>query len=306
MPNVLQYDDIPEKLRYQIIYILLGSLGNAEQFHNSNLYFGSGLATNHVRKSYSDITTALCIEYGIPRLPMNCTRDQNALSDLLNFFLKESDTGKVLDVIELSFNAVDQRTRSYHYLNRHDAQEIANQAIICLNKRFNEHGIGYQYENGKIIIIDSKFIHSEVMKPALKILNQRDYAGAQEEFLRAHAHYRAGRAKEALNECLKSLESVLKSICKKRGWDYEANATAKKLIDICFDNGIVPQFWIQHFNTLRSLLASGVPTARNKLGAHGQGSEPQSVPSYLVSFVLHMTAATIVFLADAEANDAVA
>jgi hypothetical protein len=42
-----------------------------------------------------------------------------------------------------------------------------------------------------------------------------------------------------------------------------------------------------------------VPTARNRLGGHGQGSEPVDVPEHVVAFVLHMTAATILFLAQA-------
>jgi hypothetical protein len=48
------------------------------------------------------------------------------------------------------------------------------------------------------------------------------------------------------------------------------------------------------------MLESAVPTVRNRLGGHGQGREVVDVPAYLVAYVLHMTAATIVFLAEAE------
>ena len=37
------------------------------------------------------------------------------------------------------------------------------------------------------------------------------------------------------------------------------------------------------------------------LGGHGQGDSVQVVPLFMVSYVLHMTAAAIVFVADAEA-----
>ena len=50
----------------------------------------------------------------------------------------------------------------------------------------------------------------------------------------------------------------------------------------------------------RSMLESSVPTGRNKLSGHGQGSTPTTVPDYLVAYMLHMTASTIVFLAEAE------
>ena len=95
------------------------------------------------------------------------------------------------------------------------------------------------------------------MKPTLALLRAPEYAGAQAEFLKAHEHYRHGREKEALAECLKSLESVMKSICIKRKWIHDANATSKALITVLFDKGLVPQFWSQHFSGLRAMLESG-------------------------------------------------
>jgi hypothetical protein len=87
--------------------------------------------------------------------------------------------------------------------------------------------------------------------------------------------------KEALDECLKSLESMAKAVCSKRKWSYDPKATMNALIQILFDNGLVPAFWAQHFSSLRSTLESGVPTARNRLGAHGQGTEIVEVPPTL-------------------------
>ena len=226
------------------------------------------------------------------------------MMDLLNFLLQERTTEKVIDVIELSFRAIDHRTRTRGYLGRRNPSGDADRAIEELNRRFKEHGVGYRYANGKILRIDSEFVHSEVVQPALRILNREEYAGAQQEFLQAHEHYRAGKAKAAISECLKSLESVMKSICDKRKWPYDKRSTASALIGICFDNGIVPPFWKTQFAALRSLLESGVPPARNELGGHGQGAAPRSVPDHLVGYVLHMTAAAVVFLAEAEASSA--
>jgi len=64
---------------------------------------------------------------------------------------------------------------------------------------------------------------------------------------------------------------------------------------------LIPAFWQNQMAGLRSLLEGGVPTARNRLGGHGQGESVQVVPLFMVSYVLHMTAAAIVFVADAEA-----
>ena len=215
-------------------------------------------------------------------------------AELKKFLLAEENIEKTIDAIEISFLYLES-------LYKHAPSEIEDY-IKELNYRFREHGVGYQYTNGKIIRIDSHLIHSEVVKPALALLNQKHYAGAQEEFLKAYEHYRKGNAKEALSECLKAFESVMKAICDKRGWGYNSTAQAKHLIQACLDNGLIPPFWESHYSSLRSLLESSVPTGRNKLSGHGQGTTPTTVPDHLVAYMLHMTASAIVFLAEADRN----
>ena len=94
----------------------------------------------------------------------------------------------------------------------------------------------------------------------------------------------------------------MKTICDKNAWTYDKRATSKTLIDICFQNDLIPFFWQQHMAALRSLLEGGVPTGRNKLGGHGQGTKPVNVPQHIVAYVLHMTASCIVFLVEAAKN----
>ena len=293
MPEVYQHHTLSYQLRVQIIYILQDSLGGEDQLHRTNVF-----------KTYEHISNLLCREYGVFRLPARYAESQNKLNDVFNFILQEQNIERVLDAIELLFQAIDRIARDFEYLGKFDAPEIADRSIEELNDRFREHGIGYKYENGKIIRVDSEFIHSEVVKPALKILSQEQYAGAQQEFLLAHEYYRVGKGKEALNECLKALESVIKSICDMREWNYDKRSSAKKLISICFENEIIPAFWQEQFEALQRLLESSVPPARNKLSAHGQGKVSPPVPTHLVGYVLHMTASAVVFLAEAEAHAA--
>lgn len=92
-------------------------------------------------------------------------------------------------------------------MNGQDADKRADSAIDELNTRFKESGVGYSFSSGDIIRIDSQLLHAEAVKPAVMLLNGSDYRGAQEEFLGAHEHYRHGNNKEALNDCLKALES---------------------------------------------------------------------------------------------------
>jgi hypothetical protein len=88
----------------------------------------------------------------------------------------------------------------------------------------------------------------------------------------------------------------MKAICDEKKWVYDKSATAKKLVDLCFKQGLIDPFWQTHLQHLQGTLENGIATARNKLGGHGQGAVPRSVPAEIVAYVLHMTAATIVFL----------
>ena len=294
VPDVYVYNDLPDPLRVKIVHIWMDVLGNRDQARTRR----------RVGKTYEFIVQSLCHEYGVFILPgaKQHYRSREPIEDLFHFFMKERDIERAIDAIQLSFQAIYKFTRDIDYLGRRNPSEKADSAVDELNDRFKEHGVGYQCINRQIIRIDSELIHSEIVKPALKLLAQPHYAGAQEEFLKAHEHYRKGNAKEALSECLKAFESVMKTICDKRGWQYGSNATARPLIQACFDNELIPPFWESHYSSLRSLLESGVPTGRNKLSGHGQGTSLTTVSDHVVAYMLHMTASAIVFLAEADAN----
>jgi len=288
VPDVYTYDVIPGPLRVQIIHIWFDALGK-------NTYTGQS------EEAYKFIVETLCREYGAFYLPgANEYGNREYIQELSNFFLNENDNEKVVDAIELSFKVIDSYTRPWNYLNRNNSAKIADDSIEELNNRFKEHGVGYQYMEGEIIRVDSELIHTEAVKPALTLLHSKEYQGAQQEFLSAYEHYRHGKSKEALNDCLKAFESVMKIICNKHGWITDKNATAKALIKTCMDNNLIPSFWQNHFSSLRSMLESSIPTGRNKLGGHGQGVKTVSVPDYLVAYMLHMTASVIVFLVEAD------
>ncbi len=293
VPDVYTYDTIPQPLKVQIIHIWRDTLGNEQEYHG---HFEG------VFRVYKMIVDALCREYGLFFLPPETNKygKRHYLEELENFLIQQDNTEMTLDAIELSFRVIDKTTRRQDYLGRNEASKLADNAIEELNQRFQEHGVGFQYLEGEIIRIDSQLIHSEVVKPALGLMRAREFAGAQAEFLKAHEHYRHGNNKEALAECLKAFESVMKVICKKRRWSHDPHATSAALLKVLFDNELIPKFWEGHFSALRSSLESGVPTARNRLGGHGQGITVTQVPPYLVAYVLHLTASAIVFLFEAD------
>ncbi|MDP3071058.1 MAG: hypothetical protein Q8N18_12260 [Opitutaceae bacterium] len=285
-PDVFQYDVIPQPLRVQITHIIDDAF--SIDAHGRDFPF-----TQHC---FEILRKALCREYGKFHL---IERERSAYLEVVNFFLTTTSTDQVLDVVELTFRfvagpLVDNRGELYHG-GAFDAAD----AIDELNARFREHGCGYQFEGGQIIRVDSQLVHAEVVKPALGLLASKQYEGPNEEFRSAFAHYRDGSFDECLVDCGKTLESTLKVICSEKNWAFDANAPAKRLLEIVFANGLIPAFSESHFAALRSTLENGVPTVRNKLGGHGQGGDIRVVPRHLAAYALHLTAANVVLLVEA-------
>lgn len=284
VPDVYQYVELNNKFRVTVIHIIRDTIG-VEQAYN-----------NLTNKVYEDIHKILCKEYGVFALVENANSNCIAIFD---FFLNEKNHEKCLDIIELCFKIIDKyiREKSWEFGSAGGVCQTPDDAINELNYRFREYGIGYQFESGELIRVDSKYVHAEVVKPVLNLLGkEKKYAGANDEFLSAHEHYRHKRYKECLNDCLKSFESLMKAIHDKHSWSYNKNDTAKKLISSCLANKLVPEYLQSQFSSIRSLLESGIPTVRNKEGGHGQGSEVTSVPEYLASYTLHLTATNLLFL----------
>lgn len=302
-PDVLHYDDIPQVLRVQIVRIMNEAWWQLRRV----------LYAPPERTVYGDIKEILCHEYGLLDSRQLFDDPTTGHHGLICYFLDLVQTERVLDVVQLGFCAILDAPGKHstvaipfgEELSEHNlrasATAAARRAVQELNDRFREHRVGYQFSERKIMRVDSEWMHAEVMKRCLVILSGSDYSGAQDEFLKGHEHYRVGNMKEAINECLKSFESVMKVICGKRRWSGAEDASASKLISICFEGGLIPSFWSQHFTALQSLLKGGVAPARNKLSAHGQGAIPTDVPRHLVSYVINMTASAILFLAEAEA-----
>lgn len=298
VPDVYHYETIPQELRVQIIHIL------NDVFQIAN--YGDTVGEFHTTPDgasewiYERIYETLCDEYGVFTLSDRAMRTSEAVHE---FLLRTPETDKVLDAIEIAFcyieKYVDNLVHQKEYTAHTERKISPDGAINKLNRRFREHGVGYQYESGQIIRVDSQLIHAEAMQPALHMLSNPIYKAANAEFLSAHAHYRNGRYKECLNDCLKAFESCIKTICKRRGWTYTEKDNAGRLIQIVFDKNLVPPFMKSHFSALRSTLESGLPPMRNKLTAHGQAEET-TVPDYIAAYALHLTASNILLLAKAD------
>lgn len=285
--DVLIYDDIPRPLRVQISRILTKCLGVPIRD-----YLGKNPAYVYLHEN-------IATEFGRFSLPNSIQGDASAI---INFLSNEANTEQVLDIIEMSFRYAILMHKNDAWVSTWIVEISSAEAVQDLNTRFLEHGIGYSFvagESPQLIRKDNEHLHKETVLPALRLLHEEGFAGANAEYRKAHEHYRHGAQKECLNECLKAFESTMKTICTKRKWLFRDTDNASALIDICLKNGLLPTFMQTHLGTVKSALESAIPTVRNKLGGHGQGVQPKDVPQFYSEYLLHETATTIVFLVEA-------
>lgn len=286
MPDVYVYDNLPKELRVQIVYIISDAFGE-------DVY--PEVWRRCAKKLYDYVVSILCREFGVFELTPFAKSPRDSL---FRFFINEENVDRALDVVELCFSLMKDRIDG-NYRKCTITKINPDDAILELNERFKEHGVGYLFISGEIIRVDSQLLHAEAVKPTLSLLHEDGFDGANEEFLSAHAHYRHGRYKECLVDALKAFESTMKAICALRGWETRPEDSARNLIAVCMSNGLFPEYLNSQFSSVRSLLESGVPTVRNKNGGHGQGIEPVPVPEYLARYALNLTATSILFMVEA-------
>ncbi|MGG3561677.1 hypothetical protein ABES03_08735 [Neobacillus rhizosphaerae] len=279
--SIFKYNEIPQPLRIQILHIWRDAIGH----YDPNSYYDSNHCSN---ETWSSIHKALCKEYGVVRLSEN---GYSHIEECFAFMQDEKSVEKVLDIIELTFRIIDTDIRNDHwYWNLKGITQYPDDAIDELNRRFQEHGIGYQYLNGKIVRVDSDYIYREAVEPAVNLMFGEGFKVASEEFMNAHEHFKKGRDKEAIVEAGKAFESVMKTICSKLNIKLTGKETANPLIKLLIKNEVIPEY------VENSLM--GQPVLRNK-HAHGQGEKSVPLPRYTVAYGLHLCATNIVFLIEA-------
>ena len=283
-PDVFVYDDLPQALRTQIAYIWRDAIGP----------YQGNTKNQEVWKQIHDIVAR---EHGRFNLGIGFNHEKDCISYLLD--IKSVDA--ILDLVELSFFAIELVGGDLdNYARQSRGMKVSpDEAITELNQRFRRAGVGYQYENGKILRIDSELIHSEVVRPALRFLQKHGFEGPRDEFMKAHGHYRAGEMKDAVTDANNAFESTLKTICEQRRWQYPKGARASDLLKVVRENGLLPSYLDNSFDQLAATLKSGLPKVRGEEGAHGQGAKPRETPDYVASYALHLAAAKILFLAQA-------
>ena len=221
----------------------------------------------------------------------------------MNYLKSSPDLTGVLSLIEVCCRVMQQMAKLPKYeLPGLGVEEHPSEGLQEINERFRNAGVGYQFESGNIVRVDSQYVHAEVVKPALGLLSAPEFAEADREFRLAHEHYRAGNLRDCNTAALRSMETLLKAICDARNWTYDPGSTVERLIAVVRANGLFPDYLGGYFDNLVGAMKAGLPKIRDKDGSHGAAPDQPPVPEHVAGFALHLTASNIVLLAQAHRN----
>lgn len=289
-PEVFDYDTIPQSLRTQLRQVFTAAIGPYREY-------GEFSTPSNNNEAWEKICEILRRELGVDNL---VSHGADPKEEVLRY-IADAETDDVLSAVELCARWIERvmAKKPPYDLEKLGVTQNPQDALEELNHRFREGSVGYEYSSGEIIRVDSRLLHAEVVKPALALLRDSRFKGAEEEFLQAHAHFRSGKTKEAVTAANSAFESVMKAICVLKGWAYPSGARASDLVKVLRKNGLLPDYLDNSFDQLVATLSSGLPQVRNNEGGHGQGAAPRPTPDYVAAFALHLCATNIVFLVSA-------
>lgn len=285
-PEVYIYDSFSSAFRTQLFLIISDVLSRIRSFSN--------------RAIWTELHNVFCREKGIKSLG---SVEADAYDDFRakhNFeeYIDAATDMDLLDIIDFVFRVFYNIYRgSFGHNSLIGIDETIDKAIAELNRRFEQHRLGYEFTNGEITRIDNKVVHKEFIKPAINLLCTEGFEGAEAEYMKAFEARLQGDNKTAIVEAEKAFESAMKTICLKRGFAFDQEKdSAKKLISILKDNNFFPGYMEDHLNTVAKALENGAPTVRNKTSGHGQGEEIVEVPNSYAEYVIGLVAVNMVLL----------
>lgn len=275
--EIIIFDKLPEKLRIQLKFIVEDILDN-------------------YKNGYENIHKLFCEEYGklsLSAYPLGY-RDKESI---LNLFINEKDNiNIILDLVEITLLYHASNLHEKYSYNPNHAKQLMQNIEKKINIRFKESSVGYKIIDLQFIKVDSEVTFNEIIKPTIKLTHNKMFENVNLEYIEALKAYQNGDHKNCLVKCLNSFESTMKIICDENNWEYEDHATSNRLLNICFENELIPKKMQSEFTSLRSLLESGIPPVRNHYAGHGKGKETVDVEDYLARYAVNITGSCILLL----------
>lgn len=289
----------PDQLRRNIATIFTETFG---------MYYDGELGIGHDPV----ITTNLWIEFDrVMRREseeyanfVEVMRNYKANRRITAFAMSASDTA-LLNLLDLGIAVIVQMAEPLQRehsdnLSQWNVRLSTADALAELDSRLRGAGTVYRIVDDALIISTDDVTHELALVPALQCLTDPGFAGAATEFHQALVAHRQGHHDQVLVKANHAFESTMKIIAKKMNWPYEETATAKKMLDVMFGNGLLPTMRESAMKSLATLLEGDVPTMRNKTpsAGHGRGDRTAEIPESFATYVLTVTAANVRLLVE--------
>lgn len=224
--------------------------------------------------TYDRASELLCTLYGWHGLTVKDGDSRRETS--FNGLILQGYPTEVLDAIEAWFAS---------------EPKAADRAARDLNALLAIHASPWRFVAGEAVLIDSAYLHDELVAATADLLGRAKASGPMQEFQAAVSALQAGEHKRAVIEAHKSVESVMKFVL-----DTNEHWTFGRLLSEVLKSGLVPDYYedfLRHFE----MLALGAVKARNRPGTgHGQGSDALELPRSLAQFAIHLAGCVNVFL----------
>ncbi|MGG0664870.1 hypothetical protein ABE042_12235 [Viridibacillus arvi] len=291
--DIYEYEEINERFRTQFTLILRNAF-DKNSSNDDSIWF--------------ELEQYLKVEFSKTLL----ANESTSLQSVLKYFWNANDIealyiiNKVLEVIKnLQNQYLNWEKEGYGWNSYNDEEYYRIQAkqmeniVTQISSKLLENGIGYEFINNHLVRFDNQYIHGEIVKDAIQLLQHHEFNAVSAEFMKAHEHYKSGNNKDAITNAGKAFESTMKIICSKLGYKFNSDKdTASKLINNLIQNEFIPSYLQDHLSGVQKVLTSGIPTVRNKV-SHGEGDIPIEIPSSMVRYILNLCATNIVFLVNA-------
>lgn len=288
-PEIYAYDQAPDHMRHQICLALGEGIGHC---YLASHPFSPQPNANDIWEEIDRICRKELFSY------LHQTQERNLARKFLSYIMTTKDIEDFLSAVEIGCIGLQIVKDEYGGTEEGGAKLKGIEAIQEINGRFEQHSIGYQFENGSIIRVDSKLVHAEVIKPALMLLTNSIFTQANEDFMTAHRHYRYGEFKDLVTSANRAFESMLKAMCDAEKWQYAKGDRAAELVTKVRNGGLFTHDFDKSFDAYIAMLKTGLPAVRNDAGGHGAGLAAEAVTAEIARFAINLTATNVLFLGE--------
>lgn len=279
---------IPDEVRYRILLVLEDAVVNASgDFELFLSQIGRLLLKRYGFLAQSGYVAARRSQNPVIE-HFACCDDGQLLYCLEVCFEQEVLCGKQNIVDEI--NEIFRQTGVGYHFTPFVEHEKKTEAWIVPG--WKQKGIVKEYEYPKAIRSADVLIHQSITEPTLTLLSDARLKVANSEMLQAQKALRGGEYDDAITLSASAFESLLKTICDIKNWNYDKDRdTCSALIGICRKNALFPPFY--------STSLESIGTIRNKLGdAHGRGPvRTNTAQLEHAEHMLNLTSASMLFLA---------